>query len=345
MNQKFDAQGLSYVHISPDFQTEPTNNLLVDNRKGCPKNGTPISRFKGSSSIEYAKGGRLLTLKSKEFDRGYRTDVDTKRGQIKGFSRKSRQRLMRKIHSINADEVGKPVFLTLTYPKDYPTDTKTFKRHLDVFNKSLVRAYPDIWGLWRMEFQERGAVHFHYLLWDGIHVNTVKGYSKKRKKITMVNDRHDKHNQDVFSWISQTWYDIVDSGDINHLAAGTSIEMVDSWNGVVHYTSKYITKADSENHNCGRYWGEIQRRKWKIQLQGETLTEDQFIRIRRVIRKKMQKDRNDKLAEFMATKKSMPDNIFINIKRKMSRPVTISEGVTYYLREETTKKLINLYKE
>jgi hypothetical protein len=55
------------------------------------------------------------------------------------------------------------LFLTLTYPADYP-NPRIAKRHLDTYMKRLRRKFPKLAGVWRLEFQRRGAPHFHVLL-------------------------------------------------------------------------------------------------------------------------------------------------------------------------------------
>jgi len=84
-----------------------------------------------------------------------------------------------------------------------------------------------------MEFQERGAPHFH-----------IFG--------TWFPDK------DVVATI---WYNIVNSDDKRHLAAGTRVEFFKHGRaGMSSYASKYALKQEQktvpENYqNCGRFWG------------------------------------------------------------------------------------------
>jgi len=79
------------------------------------------------------------------------------RKEITGLSKASRQRLMFTARNLE----GLTHFLTATYPKEFPTDGETVKRQMANLRKWLVRR--GVGGLWFLEFQERGAPHFHVL--------------------------------------------------------------------------------------------------------------------------------------------------------------------------------------
>ena len=150
------------------------------------------------------------------------------RGKIKYFSYHSKRRM--KLFARNTSHLWK-VFIHLTYPKDYPLDGKKVKKHLDIFLKRLKRYCPDIKFLWIIEFQKRGAPHYHIL----------------------VNQEVDKN------WLSQSWYEVVNSGDIKHLRAGTKVELVRSKNHAVAYLMSYMNKLNQkivpeEYKNVGRFW-------------------------------------------------------------------------------------------
>jgi len=87
-----------------------------------------------------------------------------KRGQIEGLSKSSLVRLIRFMACIRRP--GPVYFVTLTY-LDWVEDFDVWKGHLNRFLTALRKAYPTC-GVWRLEFQKRGAPHFHLLLWiDG----------------------------------------------------------------------------------------------------------------------------------------------------------------------------------
>lgn len=151
-----------------------------------------------------------------------------KRGVIKKFSFKSQRRL--RLFARNTSHLWK-VFFHLTYPNDFSSDGKKVKKHLDKFLKRLVRYCPDIKFIWVIEFQERGAPHFHIL--------TDKEIDK--------------------NWLSQNWYEVVNSGDEKHLRAGTKVEAVKSENHAMAYVIGYLKKlkqkiVPKEYQNVGRFW-------------------------------------------------------------------------------------------
>lgn len=86
------------------------------------------------------------------------------RGKILTFSKESRRRLMRLLNSVNRDEVALPYFVTLTYHNTWPSSRAGRKKHLDAFQKRMERAYGKFAAVWRLEFQKRGAPHYHLLI-------------------------------------------------------------------------------------------------------------------------------------------------------------------------------------
>jgi hypothetical protein len=171
----------------------------------------------------------------------YRQDVVVKRagfakqppervdGDIMNLSRKSLRRLAFTASNTAVDFVA---MLTLTYPEAYPVDGRICKRHLNTLLTRLRQKYTAVSYLWFMEFQKRGAPHFHILV-----------------------DRFIPHD-----WLAEAWYKIVDSGDEKHLQAGTQADKIRSQNGAKHYVVKYAAKCNQKAvpigfRRVGRYWG------------------------------------------------------------------------------------------
>lgn len=155
------------------------------------------------------------------------------RGRVRGFTRRSARRLGSYLQDAEADY---RVMLTLTYPGG--GDWTAAKRHLHAFCERLRRRFGDQagWSLcWFLEFQRRGAPHFHIFTTHWI-------------------DRHE---------LSQIWFEIVGSGDERHLAAGTRAEWLRlGRDGAAAYARKYAAKAEQKilpdmfkNTGLGRWWG------------------------------------------------------------------------------------------
>lgn len=151
-----------------------------------------------------------------------------KRGEIRVFSPKSLSRL-----KFVADEVSDKFFamITLTYPSIWPSNGQVVKRHWNAFRTWLVRKH-NVCGLWFLEFQERGAPHFH------VFISARVPYQE----------------------VAEVWYRIVASGDERHLRAGTRVEMLRERHAAGAYAVKYAEKMVQKNvpdqfQNVGRFWG------------------------------------------------------------------------------------------
>src|SRR5205085_8035023 len=85
------------------------------------------------------------------------------RGRIRRFSANARRRLMRFMARLRMKGV-RATFITLTF-KGYPSNAEA-KRALHAFMSHLRRTFPKASACWRMEYQKRGAIHFHLLCFD-----------------------------------------------------------------------------------------------------------------------------------------------------------------------------------
>lgn len=150
------------------------------------------------------------------------------RGELGEWSKESRQRLM--FVAANTP-VEFTTMLTLTYP-NIEQDGKLVKKHLNHLLSLLRYHHPTLSYLWFLEWQRRGAPHFHIL----VNVFVPK------------------------DWLSETWYRIVGSGNPDHLKAGTKAEALRKKDGGKRYAVKYATKMYQKEvpegyRNVGRMWG------------------------------------------------------------------------------------------
>ncbi len=170
------------------------------------------------------------------------------RGEINQFSRESRKRMLDTLCKLRAG-AGLPQFVTLTYPGEFSHDAKVWKSNLDLFGKRLITKYPESSAIWKLEPQTRGAPHFHLIVY-GVP------FDKSFKE-----------------WLSLAWFEVVGSGDIKHLRAGTNAQAARSLKGVKAYASKrYMGKELSPDElkehaekvagwaSPGRFWGVINRK-------------------------------------------------------------------------------------
>ncbi len=167
-----------------------------------------------------------------------------------GFSASSRRSMQKLVSKLRVSSVCSGLFLTLTYPRQFP-DGNRAKRDLKVFVQRLLREYPSAAGLWKLEAQKRGAPHFHLIILGVEHI--------------------------PHEWVSENWYEVVGSGDVHHLAAGTEVRRVKSYQHAVHYVAKYIAKESAAGAGAagdglgevGRRWGHFGN--WRAHL-GELVT-------------------------------------------------------------------------
>jgi hypothetical protein len=150
-----------------------------------------------------------------------------KRSRIVKFSERSARRLRFVVR--NSEALWKS-FITLTYPEVFTCDGRETKSHLNAFLQYLRRK--SINYVWVLEFQTRGAPHYHVIVSDFV----------PKEELSLV------------------WYRIVGSGDEKHLKAGTGIETIKSKDQLYGYLSNYIKKIDQktppeEFESVGRFWG------------------------------------------------------------------------------------------
>jgi hypothetical protein len=208
-----------------------------------------------------------------------------KRGQIHGFSRASRRRMMQFLAKVRLDELL-PLFGTTTYPDIFPDEAEKFKRDLQTLIERLKRRFPLVGLLWRLEFKRRKsgvnvgkvAPHFHWLLWNVPRAFDFKAETGKWAKISQARDRTWRETvkfydggkiatvvnavsgQDRFTeWLSRNWYDVAGTGNLKHYNAGTNVKVLTSKREVFFYVSKYMGKAEAEEGcECpGRFWGVV----------------------------------------------------------------------------------------
>lgn len=252
--------GLSTVHIKPPGKrVGPIRDYFYENRAletgfdrlyttleegGVDKELAGYYEFEPEGAYaELRLGGSLVTVKpDRPAGSGSGGDIG-RRGDVTGFSSASRRRLMRAIASIERRQ--RPIFVTMTYPDLFTGDHATWKRDIAVFGKRLSRAFPKSAFVWRIEFKARRsgasegmlAPHFHLLVYGSPYLR-------------------------LRSFVSDAWYEVVGSGSADHLAAGTRVERIWSFRGIMRYVGKYIAKVDTFPPLwTGRAWGIVGRER------------------------------------------------------------------------------------
>jgi hypothetical protein len=245
--------------------------------------GTEASRDKSSlkgshqgvAYVSSSVGGSVSTLSFEEIITKNQLGPPKRHGRgmrdrVRGFSRTSRKNLLRRLASINRSAFrafkGRIIFVTLTYPHEWPEDTDVCKRQLKALRKRLERQFEPFAAFWRLGIQRRGAWHFHLLLFVG---SSVASIGQLRR------------------FISSSWYEVTGKVSEGHSRAGTRVETIRKWKEATSYVERYMTKPEEfpEGVRTGRIWEiwseELLPLRWETV---EVSLRDAF-RIRRIYRK------------------------------------------------------------
>lgn len=153
--------------------------------------------------------------------------------------------------------------LTLTYPDNYETNGKVVKGHLNRFLGWLRRKYPYVSYLWFLEFQKRGAPHFHIL-------------------VSIL-----EPNKWMRADFAYTWAYIVSRETIEQEKMVKVHAHRDAWDrvrkadGAKRYVLKYALKpyqkrVPKQYQNVGRFWGHSQDVRPKPIVSDVDITEEEL---------------------------------------------------------------------
>ncbi|MEN1974665.1 rolling circle replication-associated protein [Cellulomonas sp. P4] len=188
------------------------------------------------------------------------------------WSSRSRARMFTTIPQLDlsewTDESGDLAMVTLTLPGNWQAVAPTgrhFKRAIERFRSRWVRAGLDVRGLWKLEFQRRGAPHVHLLL---------------RVPALVAGE--------VFEdWLSRTWAECVAADDTfchrcdralctcevsdtefrRHLAAGTAVDYSGQRFSDPRRIATYFL-GHSSKHADGKEYQHIVPSEWRADGEG-----------------------------------------------------------------------------
>jgi hypothetical protein len=158
------------------------------------------------------------------------------------------------------------VFATLTYPHEYPEDPEACKNHLKALRKRLQREYRPFAAFWRLRIQQRGAWHFHLLLFVGPSFGPIR---------------------ELRRFISTAWYEVAGKISEGHLRTGTRVEAAKKWKQATSYVERYLAKPEEfpEGLKTGRIWGVWNEQLLPVRWETAEVSLQDAYRIRRVYRK------------------------------------------------------------
>lgn len=158
---------------------------------------------------------------------------NTPRGEISRFSQQSRRRCRLVLRSI-AGQMS--TVFGLTYPADFPTDGRRVKANIHALVEWLRRR--QVGYFWIIEWQERGAPHFHGFL---------TGHVDRQSFATAWNRIVSADRPEYL-------------GDPAHLEHGTYLDDIKDEEKLASYYTTYMKKLEQKTvppgyEGVGRYWG------------------------------------------------------------------------------------------
>lgn len=271
--REWDARPGSFLEVGPGilrfFRT--ASHLPDAARDRLLKARVRDSRFQlAHEQMLYRSPMALLTDGDVEHvarDGGKRGTVKVRHGKITAWSRRSRNRMQMQLNRLDYTplfEAGlEPAMVTLTLPGEWeqlaPTP-EAFKKIVDRFTT----AYRNSWnapirGVWKMEFQRRGAPHLHILM------------------TPPAGTAHGAYPYEFRQWLSRAWARAVGAtGEerLRHEKAGTGVDYVGDGYRDPRRIAQYFGKhgffeakeyqneipelwraAIAEGERGARYWG------------------------------------------------------------------------------------------
>lgn len=199
-------------------------------------------------SVAEIKAGLSKTT----FDMG---DVEEKpqasRGPITDFTRASQQRFQRAVSMW--EPVGKILFVTLTYPRSWP-DPETRRAQFKRFRERMLKDLPHVAGCWKLEYQRRGAPHYHWVIQTGSECPDPKKYQQ---------------------WVQKTWDSCIGAHGICRVEVPRSDKkakfyLTKEMGKMVQSSKAERLKCDNVIEHVGRFWGWHNRKE--LQQVGDYFT-------------------------------------------------------------------------
>ncbi|MBI1804070.1 MAG: hypothetical protein HYR77_06335 [Ignavibacteria bacterium] len=250
------------------------------------------------------------------------------------------------------------LFFTVTYRVNQ-RDCKLSKKHVDYFLTRFRKACSfDIGYVWALEFQRRGAVHFHlwfeefqpkeFSEWLGLAVRRQIGLRFKDSVL----------NLNRFKFLTYLWLKITGQlSDEKAVRASTDLKVITSSNFVVSYAIKYAWKREQKEYGgsvvengkvldgwTGRFWGASRR------IRNEKLYDSMNVKGIRIIRKWLSKQMGKKKVSglWILWDKNLRDRLlmllghseFMKLGRDDSTTVKRLEELRYSLQDASNRNEI-----
>ena len=232
--------------------------LLLNISHHEPKKGRP-------SFVEVNKRSVVIRTEDRNPERLERKVYE--RGLVTEFSKDSQRRLARLL--LNNAERFK-YFFTLTYRKNH-RDCKISKRHLDYFLTRFRKSNgKNVGYVWVLEFQARGAVHFHIWFEDIKTESFMEWQLIEVRKQIQLRFKDSIEDLNRFKYLTYLWLLVTEQlGDLKTMKASTDLKAIYSKGFTCSYATKYLAKKEQKVYPgnvdeetgeisdpwIGRYWG------------------------------------------------------------------------------------------
>jgi hypothetical protein len=257
-----------------------------------------ITSYRGASLIQVRLRAEVTTEKAKSVPRG----------DIVEFTAASRRRMLELLAKVEQKAV--PLFLTLTYPDNFPPYREDYKGHLEAFCDRIQRHWPTAAIIRKLEFKARKsgnnngkiAPHYHLFVFGvpwRFRFKEERGQSVSLRRVSVraeLPDGGEFPNGQVYgadslmAWVSRNWFGVVGSGDFAHYKAGPRAERLKTIKGAFAYAGKrYIAKMEEMpvmEQKPRRYWGVIGPKHLPLgKPEDLEVTPSQAVKLRRVMRR------------------------------------------------------------
>lgn len=269
------ALGSSYSHIltATSAGSEAHRQIRSANRQSREDKAAEDAYRARKCEVVMWPDGSLVQIQGLPGWEQFEEDGGTKEA-VSTFSWKSRRELVRKLDTLH--RAARPVFVTLTLPRELEAKPTEAKEWLRVWLQRRCRHAPSMSAIWKMEPQEDGTPHFHLFLfgitfipWQLVATSwaeTVTG-TKCMEHPPIVRG---EEQGDIFrEWLAR----MVEEGKVTPLfakvaSAATKVEAIRTRNGILSYAAKYLAKLPEGQMTLweapGRFWGIYQRAKLPV---------------------------------------------------------------------------------
>lgn len=203
--------------------------MSKDNQKKCL-----CQAFSALVNSAYVKAGNKIevfenavTIQNDSCGHSRKPEVGAKRGAIHNFSTASRRRLLRLFSKTNVSLFSNMFFVTLTYHFENSYKDHSSNDDINLFLTNLRQKLPRFFYIWRLEFQKRGAPHYHIALFFP-HDSVGYNFSLLSKDV------------------AETWNRIANPNSKAARQYAVKVDKLTSYRNAVAYLSKYVAKEDTE---------------------------------------------------------------------------------------------------